>query len=149
MKILIILICAALSCIKVIIQGHLSKGNIKNATDSVLANCLVFAFTFSIFSLSLKNGINLSVIYYSVLFGVFGVSFQVFYALALKSGPFSASCMLINLHMILPVVFSIIYYNEKASVTKVIGIILCLTALVAWDMEQKMEQMNEIIGKFR
>ena len=129
MTILIILICAILSCTKVTIQGNLSKGNIKNTTESVLANCLVFAFTFIIFSLSLKKGINLSVVCYSIWFGILGVSFQVFYALALKSGPFSASCMLINLAMVLPVIFSIIYYNEKATITKVIGIILCLTAL--------------------
>lgn len=129
MAILIILICALLSCTKVTIQGYLSKGNIKNTTDSVLANCLVFAFTFIIFSLSLKNGINLSVVCYSIWFGVLSVSFQVFYALALKAGPFSASCMLINLNMVVPVIFSIIYYNETATITKVIGIILCLTAL--------------------
>ena len=129
MQYLIILLCAALSCTKVTTQGHLSKGNINNTTDSVLANCLVFSFTFVIFSVSLKNGINPSVIYYSILFGVFGVSFQVFYALALKSGPFSASCMMINLSMVIPVVFSILYYGEKVSVTRVVGIVLCLTAL--------------------
>ncbi len=129
MQYLIILLCAALSCIKVTIQGCLSKGNIKNSTDSVLANCLVFFFTFILFSTSLRKGINISVIYYSILFGILGVSFQVFYALSLKSGPFSASCMLINLNMVLPVIFSLIYYNEKVTTTKVVGIILCLTAL--------------------
>lgn len=129
MQYLIILICAILSCTKVTIQGCLSKGNIKNTTDSVLANCLIFAFTFILFSVSLRNGINVSVIYYSVLFGIFGASFQVFYALALKSGPFSATCMLINLSMVVPVVFSLIFYNEKATVLKVIGILLCSLAL--------------------
>lgn len=129
MDFLVIILCAILSCTKVTIQGHLSKGNIKNTTDSVFANCLVFAFTFVIFSLSLKNGINLSVIYYSVWFGVLGVSFQVFYALALNTGPFSVSCMLINLSMVLPVIFSIVFYNEKATITKIVGIILCLIAL--------------------
>ncbi len=129
MKILIIFICAILGCTKVTIQGHLSKGNIKNTSDSVLANCLVFAFTFILFSLSLRNGINPSVLCYSALFGIFGVSFQVFYAMALKSGPFSATCMMINLYMVLPVIFSVIYYDEKATVIKVIGIVLCLIAL--------------------
>jgi len=129
MQYLIILLCAALSCTKVTIQGYLSRGNIKNATDSVLANCLIFAFTSIIFSTSLRNGIHISVIFYSVLFGILGVAFQVFYALSLKSGPFSVSCMLVNLNMVLPVSFSLIYYDEKVTVTKVIGIILCLTAL--------------------
>lgn len=129
MQYLIILLCAALSCTKVTIQGHLSKGNIKSSTDSVLLSCLIFLFTFIFFSTSLTKGINISVIYYSILFGALGVSFQVFYALSLKSGPFSASCMLVNLNMVLPVIFSIIYYNEKVTVTKVVGIILCITAL--------------------
>lgn len=129
MHILIILVCALLSCTKVTIQGRLSKENINNTTDSVLVNCLVFFFTFLIFSVALKDGINTSVIIYSVLFGALGVSFQVFYAMALKAGPFSVTCMLINLCMVLPVTFSIIYYNEKVTVMKVIGIVLCLLAL--------------------
>lgn len=129
MQYLIILLCAALSCTKVTIQGHLSKVSIRNATDSILANSLIFAFTFILFFASLRNGINISVICYSILFGILGVSFQVFYALSLKSGPFSASCMLINLSMVLPVIFSLTYYNEKVTITKVVGIILCLSAL--------------------
>lgn len=129
MQYLIILLCAALSCTKVTIQGHLSKGSIRNATDSILANCFIFAFTFMFFLASLRNGINISVICYSVLFGILGSSFQFFYALSLKSGPFSASCLMINLNMVLPVIFSLIYYNEKVTITKVIGIILCLSAL--------------------
>lgn len=72
---------------------------------------------------------NVSVIYYSVMFGVLGASFQVFYALSLKAGPFSATCILINLSMVIPVVFSLIFYNEKATVLKVLGILLCLLAL--------------------
>ena len=129
MEILIIVVCAALSCTKVTVQGQLSRGNINNSTDSVLANCVVFAFTFLLFSFSLGSKIEPMVILYSALFGIFGVSFQTLYALALKTGPFSATCMLINLHMVFPVVFSIIYYHEEVTVTKVVGIVLCLTAL--------------------
>lgn len=129
MQYLIVFLCALFACTKVTLQGNLSKGNIRNFTDSVLANCVIFAFTFIVFSLSIRNGINISVLYYSVLFGVFCVSFQVFFALALKSGPFSVTCMLVNLNMVVPVIFSIIYYNEKVTIAKIVGIILCLIAL--------------------
>lgn len=129
MAYLIILLSALASCAKVTVQGYLSRGNIKNSTDSVLANCVIFAFTFLLFSVGLRNGINLPVIGYSAAFGILSVSFQVFYALALKSGPFSATCMLVNLSMVLPVIFSSIYYKEAVTVTKSIGIILCALAL--------------------
>ena len=129
MQYILILICALLSCTKVTIQGYVAKGNIKNSSDSIFLNCLVFAFTSLVFSLSLKDGINPHVIIYAIIFGIFSSSFQIFYALALKSGPFSATCMIVNLNMILPVTFSFFYFNEKITVTKIIGVLLCLLAL--------------------
>ena len=95
----------------------------------VFLNFLIFAFTSLFFSLSLKDGINPGVIIYAFLFGVFSSSFQIFYALALKSGPFSATCMLVNLSMLIPVIFSTVFFKEKITVTKIIGMLLCLLAL--------------------
>ena len=129
MQFIIIIICALLSCTKVSIQGFVAKGNVKNISDSVFANCLVFAFTALIFSISLRNGINSGVIIYAVLFGIFSSSFQIFYALALQAGPFSATCMILNLNMLLPVTFSTLFFNEELTVTKLVGMFLCLFAL--------------------
>ncbi|MBE7039739.1 MAG: hypothetical protein E7398_03305 [Ruminococcaceae bacterium] len=129
MQLLIITFCSFLSCLKVTIQGNLAKGDIKNTTDSVLANCLVFASTAVLFSISARGGINTGIIFYALAFGILSASFQIFYALALKSGPFSATCMLVNLSMVIPVVFSVIFINEKLTVVKIIGVILCLLAL--------------------
>ena len=129
MTYLIILLCAFLSCAKVTVQGYLSRGNIKNVTDSVLANCVIFAFASIIFASGLRNGINIEVVGYAAMFGILSVSFQTFYALSLKTGPFSTTTMLVNLSMVLPIVFSIIFYNEKVTITKVIGFILCVGAL--------------------
>ncbi len=129
MAFLLIVLCGLLSCTKVTIQGQLAKGSIENTADSALANCLVFFFTSVLFSLSLGSRIDLGMIWYAVLFGLFSASFQIFYALALKSGPFSATCMLVNLGMVIPVVFSFIVFNEQITVIKAIGVILCLLAL--------------------
>ena len=129
MDFLIILLCGFLSCAKVTIQGRLARQSIKNTNDSILANCLIFAFTTILFSTSLINGINANVIGYSVFFGFFSASFQVFYALALKTGPFSISCMLINLSMIIPAIFSIIVFGEELTLLKVVGFLMCLAAM--------------------
>lgn len=125
----IILLCGVLSCIKVTMQGQLSRKSIKNTNDSIAANCLIFAFTAVLFSISVKSGININVVSYSLLFGICSASFQIFYALSLKSGPFSISCMLINLSMVLPAIFSIIVFGEKLTLMKFIGMILCMLAL--------------------
>lgn len=129
MQYIIILICSFLSCTKVTTQGYVARGNIKNTADSVFANCLVFFFTFIIFSISLKGGIKSGTVFYAIIFGILSSSFQVFYAMALESGPFSATCMLLNLSMSIPVVFSIIYFKEELTAVKLIGVILCLFAL--------------------
>ena len=129
MQFIIILLCALLSCTKVTTQGYVAKGNVRSTADSVLANCMVFGLVSLIFSVSVRNGINTEIFLYAILFGVFSSLFQVFYALALESGPFSATCMLINLSMVVNVGFSLIYYGEKITVIKVIGVILCFLAL--------------------
>ena len=129
MAYLLILLCAFLSCTKVTIQGYLSRGNINNVTDSMLANCVVFAFASVLFAYGLRTGVNLSVVAYAVIFGILSVLFQTFYALSLKEGPFATTTMLVNLSMVVPIIFSVIYYNEKVTVTKGIGFILCVAAL--------------------
>lgn len=129
MGFLIILLCGMLSCAKVTIQGSFARRSIKNGNDSIMANCYIFAFTSIMFLILMRDGISVHVISYAVFFGVFSALFQIFYALALKTGPFSISCMLINLSMIIPAVFSIIFFDEKLTLSKLSGFILCLTAL--------------------
>ena len=130
MKYLILVLCGFLSCMKVTIQGRLARKSIITTYDSIFANCLVFAFTALIFSVALGEKIKMDIIGYAALFGVFSASFQIFYALALKSGPFSISCLMVNLSMVLPAVFSVVFLDEKLTVLKVIGVLLCITALV-------------------
>ena len=129
MQYLIILMCALLSCTKVTTQGYVAKGNIKSKADSIYANCVVFAFVTLIFSFSVRGGISTDILLYAVLFGICSSGFQIFYALALEAGPFSATCMIINLSMAVNIIFACIYYGEALTVIKLIGLILCLFAL--------------------
>ena len=130
MKYLILVLCGFLSCSKVTIQGRMARKSIINTNDSILANCLTFALTSLLFSVSIGKGIDKNIIIYAALFGICSASFQIFYALALKSGPFSITCLLVNLNMILPAIYSIIFFNEKLTVIKCIGMALCIVALV-------------------
>ena len=129
MGFVMIFLCAFFSCAKVTAQGRLARQSFKNTDDAMPANCLIFALTALMFSVSLAKGVNINVIRYSVFFGVLSASFQVFYAMALKTGPFSITCMLINLGMIVPSVFSIAFLGEKLTVMKVIGFILCVASI--------------------
>ena len=129
MSILIIVICGLLSCTKVTTQGSLARKSIFNANDAILANCCIFALTALMFSMSLFKGIDVPVIGYAALFGAFSASFQIFYALALRSGPFSITCMLVNLGMVLPVSYSLLFLGERLTLVKGIGLALCLIAL--------------------
>ena len=113
MKYLILVLCGFLSCAKVTIQGRMARKSIINTNDSIMANCLVFALTSLLFSVSLGKGIDKNIIFYAILFGIFSASFQIFYALALKSGPFSITCLLVNLSMILPAIFSICFLKKQ------------------------------------
>ena len=129
MQYLIIILCSLFACSKVTFQGRLAKGNIQGVIDSVFANCLLFAIISIMFSVSALGGINPGVVPYSIIFGVLSAGFQVFYALALQSGPFSATCMMVNLNIFIPVVVAAVCLGEKVTAFRVAGIILCIFAL--------------------
>ena len=129
MQYLIIAISAFFASAKVIFQGRLAKGNIQGIIDSVLANCMLFGIISIMFSVSAFGGINSGVILHSIIFGVLSASFQIFYALALQSGPFSATCMMVNLNILIPVVIAAVCLGEKITIFRVVGVILCLLGL--------------------
>lgn len=129
MDLLFILILCVLATSKVTIQALFAKKNIKNISDGVVFNGLVFLFSALVY---IKNALscNLAIMAFSVVFGLLTVIFQLCYVKAMSCGNVSLTVLIVNLSMIIPVTVSIVAFGERLSGLRVLGIILTLGALV-------------------
>ncbi len=128
MKLLIILILCLLATVKVTLQATFAKKNVQTAIDGVFFNGLVFLFSALVF---FKNAFvdNLFIPLFGLAFGILTVAFQIFYIKAMSCGNVSLTVLIVNLSMIIPIIVSVIFYNGRLNLLKIIGIILTITAL--------------------
>lgn len=129
MEIFIILVLCILATSKVTVSGFFAKNNINTFADGIFFNGLIFLFAAVIFS---KNAINCDseVIIFGTIFGILTVLFQLSYIKAMSCGNVSLTVMIVNLSMIIPITVSIVFYHEKIGITRIIGIILTVVALI-------------------
>lgn len=129
MAFVVIFLISLFASVKVTTQGYVAKENVRNSFDAIIMNNMVFGIASLVFSLSLGKQIEPMVILYAVASGLCVAPFQIFYALALEKGPFSATCMIVNLSMLIPIIFSLVFYGEELTILKVLGVILCFIAM--------------------
>ena len=127
MKLLIILILCLLATFKVTLQATFAKKNVHTAIDGIFFNGLIFLFSALVF---LKNAFcgNLFIALFGLAFGILTVVFQLFYIKAMSCGNVSLTVLIVNLSMIILIIVSVIFYNGKLNLLKIIGIILTVTA---------------------
>lgn len=133
MQFLIILLIASLACVKVTLQGAASRRYIRCNCDSLLFNSIFFAFVALFLGLMFPQCIpNAEIALWSCIVGIGTVMFQVFYALALASGPLSISALVINLSVLVPTIVSAVAFRENIYYMQLAGIVLlCFSLLLS------------------
>lgn len=130
MQFLLIFLIALLACVKVTLQGAASRRYIRCNSDSLLYNSLFFLtvalFLGVMFPQCVPNG---EIILWSGIVGVGTVMYQVFYALALTSGPLSVSALIINLSVLVPTIVSAVVFRENIYYMQLAGIVLLCFSL--------------------
>jgi len=131
MNLLIILVLCLLAAIKVLTQSRFAKGNTKCIADSSFFIGTVFA-TMSVlaFALSPEREVNATLLLGAACFGIFNVSFQMIYQIALSCGPTSITALIASLASIIPLAVSAIFYKEPLTVLNLIGVVLIVATLV-------------------
>lgn len=123
----------ALMCIlataKVCVQSKASKSFLKTFNDVCLFNCGVFLVIALIFIYSTPNA-SLFTWLIAAVYAVFTVAFQLSYTKALSAGSVSLTVMMANLSICIPTLFSVLFYEEKLTVFRVIGILFTLVSIV-------------------
>ena len=127
---LLVLLLAVLACIKVTVQGFVSRGHIRTTQDSVWFNALVFtAIAFFLLLLFPMGEITGTLFFYAFIVTITTVVFQICYTIALKTGPVSLTVLIGNFHVLVTTSFSCLFMGEKLYFSQMIGILLLLTSM--------------------
>ncbi|MDY3846223.1 MAG: GRP family sugar transporter [Eubacteriales bacterium] len=137
MNILIIFSLCFLATAKVTLQSRFGKRTLSTKTDGIIFNALVFLTAAILFGADIPNA-SLAIWLFSGGFAVFTVIFQLSYTNALSQGNVSLTVMMVNLSMLFPVLTSVIFYHERLTHARIIGIaFIVLSFLLCVDVGDK------------
>ncbi len=130
MKYLIIFALCLISTVKMSCQSAFAKKGVKTSADSLLFISMIFAFS-SLTFLPYLIYITPVIWGYAALFGICSVAFQLFYTRALSEGNVSLTVMIANFSMLIPVTISCVFFGERPSVLRIVGIALTICSFIA------------------
>ena len=125
----LILVLCVLATSKVTLQGQFAKKAENTFCNAICFNTIIFAASALLF-IKWIAGSHIQTAAFGAVFGLLTVLFQAFYIIAMSNGNVSLTVMIVNFSMIIPIAFSLIYYNEKITAFQIIGILLVITALL-------------------
>ena len=130
MRYLLIIPLCILAVSKVTLQSGFSKKNVQTPVDALFFNAMIFLSAAALSAPVIFREISLSDFAWGAAFGFFSVLFQLFYCFALRYGPVSITVLTVNCSMIVPVCFSVLFFNEQLTLCRVIGIVTVILAFI-------------------
>lgn len=145
---LLMLVTLVLACLKVTIQGTLTRTFLKNTTDMIFYNVLVFFLIGAVYLVATLPGFPSWVtVGYAVFFGLFGAGFQILYTMALKAGPVSVTVLITSLSVGITTIFGLFHYHEHLAVPGILGLI-CLAASLLLSVNLREARRSRFSGKW-
>ncbi|MBR3942360.1 MAG: EamA family transporter [Clostridia bacterium] len=129
MKYLIVLLLCILAVTKLSIQGAFGKKNVKNSSDALVFNGVVFVVAALLFSPSVF-GCSPAVWLYALPASIFTVAYQVFYTKALTMGSVSLTVLIANFAMVLNVLVSYFFFGDSMSPIRLSGIVITVISFI-------------------
>ena len=125
-----ILVISVLGCMKVTLQGRMSRRYVHQTMDGVWFNGLLFAAITVCLSLIFPLAKpDLSSVLYAAAAGTCVVVFQTSYALALASGPVSLTTLIVNFSVLLSAGFGMVMYGDRLYMTQLAGIAALIVSM--------------------
>lgn len=120
-----------LASLKVAVQGKLTRNNNAGLSGLCRINAAVFGATAIIMAaLFLRSAPTAGVLTAALLYGIFGVLFQLFYMMAFATGSIGATAAINNFGVVFSIIAGIFVYNEPISAFKIVGIVLMVIPFV-------------------
>ena len=127
MEYLLIPIMWILASAKVTFQSRFSKNDHPGASQSIFFNGLIFFTGALILSPSLFDGrLSPYTLIFGAVMGIMSFIFQFFYITAFSRGKMSITVVINNFSMLIPVVFAVVFLDEKFGIFKIIATVLVL-----------------------
>lgn len=125
MEYLLIPVLWILAVTKVTLQSRFSKNDHTGKSQSIFFNGIIFLVGALILSPSLFDGpVNSDTIIFGIAMGALSFIFQFFYITAFSRGKTSITMVINNFSMLIPVLFSVIMFNESFGTIKIIATVL-------------------------
>lgn len=138
MTYLLIFLMCILATAKITLQSKFSKTENIHIADNIFYNGIMFATVALLFlPLLLINGVTYSTCICGIIMGVLSVAFQIFYICAFSKGKMTLTVIINNFSMILPMMVSVILFDEEFGVLKIIGTVLALISFILSAAKEK------------
>lgn len=140
---ILIVFLSFIAATKACIQGLFSRKFIKNSTDNIFYNTLIFLSTVIVFVIIFGIQIpSIITFYYALVYGLFSVAFQILYVSALSAGPVSLTVLITNFSLTIPILAAAFIYNEIPSTIQIIGVIILLFCFILVAKKDRNEKIT-------
>lgn len=130
LQFLLLLAISVLGCMKVTLQGRMSRRYVHQTQDGVWFNGLLFlAIAFCLCLIFPLAKPDLSTVLHAAAAGICVVVFQTSYALALASGPVSLTTLIVNFSVLLSAAFGMVMYGDRLYLTQFAGIAALIVSM--------------------
>ena len=129
MEYLLIPLLWILAVTKVTLQSRFSKSNHSGRAQSIFFNGLIFLAGALILLPSLFDGpIVTQTVIAGMIMGVMSFVFQFFYITAFSRGKTSITMVINNFSMLIPMLFSVVIFNESFGTVKIVATVLVIVS---------------------
>ena len=141
---LLLLVISVLGCVKVTLQGSMSRKYVRHTQDGVWFNALLFAAIAVCLSLIFPLAApDLSSVLYAAAAGTCVVVFQTSYALALGSGPVSLTTLIVNFSVLLSTGFGMVMFGDKLYLSQMVGVAVLIVSMFLSVEKSEKEQKSQ------
>lgn len=131
MKWFYLTIMPLLSAFKVTSQGYFSKGKLNSTADMLKFTGYMSLFSaISLIIFTVRELPSFETVIYALFLAISSVSYQSLYTKAFTLGPISLSSTIVSFSIAIPIIFSIVAYNEPITLFKIAGFILMIFSLI-------------------
>lgn len=128
---LLILGLTMVACLKVTVQGFMSRQLVRSTQDSVWFNVLMFyamtVFFLIFFTPGIPDGPTLL---FALGAGTSVAVFQTCYALALKTGPVSLTVLITNFSVLITTTYGILAFGDRLYASQMVAIVLLVASMI-------------------
>ena len=145
MKWLFFTVLPLLAMFKVTLQGYFTKGKLKTVADSIKLNGFMFMFSaLALIALTVRQIPSLETVIFALILSVITIAFQCLYVLAFKTGAVSLSTTISNFGLVIPIIFSTIFYQETINAYKIIGFVLFAVAIILMPSNKQDKEKSKL-----